>query len=114
MVSSRVGGGLPTVGQGFEFEVVVAAVIGGTSLAGGEGIAFGTLLGALMVGSLNNGLNILGVPTFWQTVALGIVLVLAVGLDTVLRSRGQRGGARIQREVDVTRGSAPESGADAP
>jgi ribose/xylose/arabinose/galactoside ABC-type transport system permease subunit len=96
MVSSRVGGGVPTVGEGFEFQVVVAAVLGGTSLAGGEGIVFGTLLGALMVGTLNNGLNLLGVPTFWQTVALGIVLVLAVALDSMLRRRMRRGGSRIE------------------
>lgn len=95
MVSSRVGGGVPTVGQGFEFEVVVAAVLGGTSLAGGEGSVFGTLLGALIVGSINNGLNLLQVPTFWQTVALGTVLVLAVGLDAALRRRTSRAAARM-------------------
>jgi len=100
MISSRVGGGVPTVGQGFEFEVVVAAVLGGTSLAGGEGIVVGVLLGALIVGSINNGLNLLGVPTFWQTVALGTVLVLAVGLDAVLRRRTtSRAEARIASEA---------------
>ncbi len=106
MVSSRVGGGVPTVGQGFEFEVVVAAVLGGTSLAGGEGSVFGTLLGALIVGSINNGLNLLKVPTFWQTVALGTVLVLAVGLDAVLRRRTSRAAARVSA---VDRGTSPSS-----
>lgn len=101
MISSRVGGGVPTVGQGFEFEVVVAAVLGGTSLAGGEGTVVGVLLGALIVGSINNGLNLLGVPTFWQTVALGTVLVLAVGLDVVLRRRTSRAPARIASEADT-------------
>lgn len=100
MISSRVGGGVPTVGQGFEFEVVVAAVLGGTSLAGGEGAVIGVLLGALIVGSINNGLNLLGIATFWQTVALGTVLVLAVGLDAVLRRRTSRAPSRIAGEAD--------------
>ena len=104
MISSRVGGGVPTVGQGFEFEVVVAAVLGGTSLAGGEGTVIGVLLGALIVGSINNGLNLLGVSTFWQTVALGVVLVLAVGLDAVLRRRTSRATDRIS---SVTGTSSP-------
>ena len=99
MISSRVGGGVPTVGQGFEFEVVVAAVLGGTSLAGGEGTVVGVLLGALIVGSINNGLNLLGVPTFWQTVALGSVLVLAVGIDAVLRRRTSRAAASVASET---------------
>jgi ribose/xylose/arabinose/galactoside ABC-type transport system permease subunit len=96
MVSSRVGGGYPTVGVGFEFEVVVAAVLGGTSLSGGQGTIFGTFVGALIIGSLNNGLDLLGIPTFWQTVALGVVLLLAVGLDTLLRNRRRPPGGQIK------------------
>jgi ribose/xylose/arabinose/galactoside ABC-type transport system permease subunit len=113
MVSSRVGGGVPTVGQGFEFEVVVAAVLGGTSLAGGSGLVAGTWLGALIVGTLNNGLNLLGVPTFWQTVALGVVLVLAVGLDAILRRRGQARGPGIQHGPRRSPGSVSGAGAAA-
>lgn len=94
MTSSRVGGGFPNTGLGFEFEVVVAAVIGGTSLAGGQGSVIGTFLGALIVGSLNNGLNILGVPTFWQTVTLGVVLLVAVGVDSAMRRRARHPGSR--------------------
>lgn len=85
--ASRLKAGLPYIGQGFEFEVIVATVLGGTSLAGGEGKVAGTVLGALIVGVLANGLNLLGVPSFWQTVAMGFVLVLAVALDVGLRNR---------------------------
>jgi ribose/xylose/arabinose/galactoside ABC-type transport system permease subunit len=87
MLSSRVGGYSFTVGQGLEFQVIVAVVLGGTSLAGGQGTVIGTLLGALIIGSVNNGLNLLAVPTFWQTVALGGTLVFAVLVDAILRHR---------------------------
>jgi ribose/xylose/arabinose/galactoside ABC-type transport system permease subunit len=109
MTSSRTGGGFPNVGIGFEFEVVVAAVLGGTSLAGGQGSIFGTFLGAIIVGSLNNGLNLLQVPTFWQTVALGVVLVLAVTLDSGLRRRGRQLGSRVQTAVETGVVSEPET-----
>jgi ribose/xylose/arabinose/galactoside ABC-type transport system permease subunit len=96
ITGSRVGGGIPTVALGLEFSVVVAAVLGGTSLAGGEGSVIGTFLGAVLVGTLNNGLNLLGVPTFWQTVALGAVLVLAVLLDVMLRRAAARRAVRLR------------------
>ena len=87
LLSSRLRSGQVNVGEGFEFDVIVATVLGGTSLAGGEGTISGMLIGALIVGVLDNGLNLLGVPAFWQTVAKGIVLVLAVGVDVLLRQR---------------------------
>jgi ribose/xylose/arabinose/galactoside ABC-type transport system permease subunit len=111
MISSRVGGGYPTVGVGFEFEVVVAAVLGGTSLAGGQGSVVGTFLGALIVGSLNNGFDLLGIPTFWQTVALGIVLLLAIGLDTVLGRRRQPASGQMQRKQGTPGTIDPSAGA---
>jgi ribose transport system permease protein len=112
LTSSRVGGGIPTVAQGLEFSVVVAAVLGGTSLAGGEGTVVGMLLGAVLLGTLNNGLNLLGVPTFWQTVTLGVVLVLAVLLDVVLRRNGGwRGAGRgLPTEPAAPAAGAPEAG----
>ena len=85
VVSSRLNSGLSTAGVGFEFEVIVATVLGGTSLLGGQGTVLGMLVGALIVGFVANGMNLLGIPSFWQTVALGVVLVLAVGLDAALR-----------------------------
>jgi ribose/xylose/arabinose/galactoside ABC-type transport system permease subunit len=94
LISSRLASGLPNVGAGYEFQVIVATVLGGTSLAGGEGTVLGMAIGALIIGVLGNGLNLLGVPSFWQTVTQGVVLVLAVALDVALRKRlrGQAGG----------------------
>jgi ribose/xylose/arabinose/galactoside ABC-type transport system permease subunit len=87
ILGSRLGVGSPNVGQGFEFDVVVAVVLGGTSLSGGEGSVLGTFIGALIIGFLGNGLNLLGVPSFYQGLLKGIVLVLAVILDTSIRKK---------------------------
>jgi ribose/xylose/arabinose/galactoside ABC-type transport system permease subunit len=81
VLSSRLGSGDPNIGVGFEFEVIVAIILGGTSLAGGEGRLTGTLIGALIVGFLGNGLNLAGVEPFWQYVAQGVVLIFAMVLD---------------------------------
>ena len=88
ILSSRLNSGQPTVGVGFEFSVIVAAVLGGTSLAGGVGSVPKTLVGALIIGVLANGLNLLGVGIFWQTVVQGVVLILAVAVDMALRDGG--------------------------
>lgn len=106
--ASRVNSGLSTAGVGFEFDVIVATILGGTSLLGGEGTVVGAFIGAIIVGVLNNGLNLLGVQSFWQTVSLGVVLVLAVGLDAVLRR--EKVAVRIRRR---DRPAEPE-GADPP
>jgi ribose/xylose/arabinose/galactoside ABC-type transport system permease subunit len=90
VISSRLASGIPSVGVGFEFDVIVATILGSTSPAGGEGTIIGMVVGAIIVGVLNNGLNLLGVPSFWQTVAKGIVLVLAVALDATLRRQQMR------------------------
>jgi ribose transport system permease protein len=83
--ASRIGAPVPVVDNDLLFQVIVACVVGGTSLTGGEGSVIGTLVGAVLVGALNNGLDLLGVSTYWQDVALGLLLVLAVGLDVGLR-----------------------------
>lgn len=88
IVSSRLNSGQPTVGTGFEFEVIVAAVLGGTSLAGGVGSVPKTLVGALIIGVLANSLNLLGVGIFWQAVVQGTVLILAVAVDMAVREGG--------------------------
>jgi len=111
MISSRAGGFFATVGEGFEFQVIVAAVLGGTSLLGGEGLVFGTLLGALIVGTLNNGMNLLGVPTFWQTAVLGTTLVLAVVLDAMLRRRARRVALKVTQGTPAANQSVPQAGA---
>lgn len=86
MMASRLGVGDPNIGVGFEFAVIIAVVLGGTSLAGGEGTIIGSIIGALIVGALGNGLKLLNVFTFYQNVMLGIVLVLAVILGTQLKA----------------------------
>lgn len=83
--ASRLGNPAPVLDNDLLFQVIVAIVIGGTSLFGGEGSVFGTFLGSVLIGVVNNALNLLGVSTFWQYIALGVLLVASVGLDTVLR-----------------------------
>jgi len=82
VLSSRVGSGDPNIGIGFELQVIAAVIIGGTSLSGGEGRILGTVIGALIIGVLSNGLNLAGVEPFWQYVAQGLVLIAAVIIDS--------------------------------
>ena len=62
-------------------DAIAAVVLGGTSLAGGKGRIFGTLIGALIIGTLNNGMNLLGISSFYQQIVKGIVILIAVLLD---------------------------------
>lgn len=110
ILASRLNSGQPNAGIGFEFAVIVAAVLGGTSLAGGEGRVSGTLIGALIVGVLGNGLNLLGVQTFWQNVVEGFVLILAVGLDLLLRRVRRRPAAVSQPDANPASVSALPDG----
>ena len=77
----------PTSGQGLELQVIAAVIIGGTNLFGGSGNVIGTLLGAIIIGMINNGLILAGVPTYWQFVAIGVIIVFAVILDLQIRKR---------------------------
>ena len=83
----RVGAAEPIGGTGFELQAIGAAVIGGASLFGGEGNPLGALIGALILGALQNGLTLLNVPSFWQLVATGVVVILAVFADQATRRR---------------------------
>lgn len=87
--AARVNAGDPTAGLNYELTAVTAAIIGGTNLFGGRGSIVGTIIGALIMGVLQNGLNLLAVPSFYQQMAIGIVLVLAVWLDRVNRAEGR-------------------------
>jgi D-xylose transport system permease protein len=83
-VSGAIGG---TAGLFLELDAIAAAIIGGTSLSGGRGRVVGALLGALLMGSLNNGMSLMNVPTFYQNTARGVVLLLAVAIDHIGRAR---------------------------
>lgn len=83
ILASRLNSGQPTVGVGYELEAIAAVVIGGTSLMGGVGTIGGTIIGAFIMSVLKNGLNLMGVSQFWQMVAMGIVVIAAVYLDTL-------------------------------
>ena len=87
LMASRLGVGDPNIGIGFEFDVIVAVILGGTSLAGGEGSIIGMIIGALVIGSLGTGLRLMNVFTFFQSIMKGLVLVLAVLLDQKLKVR---------------------------
>jgi ribose/xylose/arabinose/galactoside ABC-type transport system permease subunit len=87
VMASRMGVGDPNVGVGFEFEVIIAVVLGGTSLAGGEGRILGMVVGALIVTFLSSGMNFMNLLSFYQDVMKGIVLALAVVLDQKLKAR---------------------------
>lgn len=81
ILTSRLSSSQPTAGMGFELDAIAAVVIGGTSLSGGRGRLFGTFIGVLIIGVLNNGLNIIGVSAFYQQFIKGLVILLAVILD---------------------------------
>ena len=81
ILTSRLNSAQPTAGAGYELDAIAAVVIGGTSLAGGRGWLIGTLIGAVLLGVLNNGLNLLGVSSFYQQVIKGIIILLAVLID---------------------------------
>lgn len=87
IVASRVTSGQPTAGQGYEGDAIAAAVLGGVAFTGGRGSAIGALLGALLMGIVSNGLNLLEVNSYWQTVITGLIIVIAVYIDTIKKSK---------------------------
>ncbi len=80
---ARLGTGEPTAGQGYELDAIAATAIGGASLAGGKGTVLGTFLGAILLSTLKVGLIVTGVDTFWQYIATGIIIVLAVYFEYI-------------------------------
>src|SRR5437868_2071454 len=85
--SARLVTGQPTAGEGYELRVIAAVVIGGGSLSGGQGTVAGTIIGALIMGVLANGANLLGISSFTQQIVIGAVIVLAVTFDAFQRRR---------------------------
>lgn len=81
ILAGRVGSGNPTLGTGIELDVIAATVIGGTSFAGGIGTIWGTIIGTLIIGVINNGLDLMNVSPFMQKVVKGIIIVVAIIID---------------------------------
>lgn len=81
IVTSRLSSAQPTAGMGYELDAIAAVVVGGTSLMGGRGRIIGTLIGALIIGFLNNALNLLDVSSYYQMIAKAVVILLAVMVD---------------------------------
>ncbi|SFJ91660.1 sugar ABC transporter permease [Thermoflavimicrobium dichotomicum] len=87
ILTSRLSSATTNAGTMYELDAIAACVIGGTSLMGGSGTIFGALIGALVMTSLDNGMSLLGLETFWQYIVKGVILVLAVGLDILSRKK---------------------------
>jgi ribose transport system permease protein len=86
ILTARLNSAQPIAGVMYELDAIAATVIGGTSLMGGEGALSGTLIGALIMGVLRNGLNLLGVSSFLQQIIIGAVIIIAVLIDTALKA----------------------------
>ena len=87
ILSSRLGAGSPSAGNIAELDAIAACVIGGTSLAGGVGSVAGAVMGAFIMASLDNGMSMMDVPTFWQYIVKGAILLLAVWMDSATKRR---------------------------
>ncbi|MGB4450851.1 MAG: ribose ABC transporter permease, partial [Tepidanaerobacteraceae bacterium] len=85
VLTSRLSAGQPTAGVGYELDAIASAVIGGTSMNGGVGTIPGTIIGALIIGVLNNGLDLLHVSAYWQQIIKGVIIVGAVFMDNLRR-----------------------------
>lgn len=81
LLASRLEAAMPEAGMGYELQVIAATVIGGTSLAGGRANLIGTVIGAMVMGVIQNGLNLLAINVFWHQVVIGGIILIAVGID---------------------------------
>ena len=102
VLMSRLNSGVPTAGSTLFLDIVIAAVVGGISSAGGEGRIFGLLGGVLMMGVLSNGMSVMGLPDYFQSICQGAVLIVAVGLDSYRRTMA------AERKAHVIRSSQKE------
>jgi len=93
LLTSRMEAGIPESGDGYELDVIAAVVIGGTSLSGGKANLLGTVIGALVMAVVRNGLTLMNVNTFWHQVVIGVIILLAVGMDRI----SQRASGRIRK-----------------
>jgi ribose transport system permease protein len=106
IMTSRLNSGQPVLGEMIELDGIAAVVIGGTAMSGGQGGLFGTMIGVLIIIFLHNGLNILGVSAFWQKVAIGLVILIAVLIEQI-RQRFRARPIRVEEfdeEINVQAG----------
>jgi ribose/xylose/arabinose/galactoside ABC-type transport system permease subunit len=122
LVASRLDSGQPTVGTNFEFEVIVAAILGGVALTGGKGTVIGVCVGAAIVGVINNALDLLNVQPYWQEIIEGLILVAVVAAGVLAKKRtggapwlakvlGRRDRSPSNEIVGQSDGASPSGGA---
>ncbi len=87
ILASRLNGASPNLGNGFELDAIASVIIGGTSFMGGIGTVSGTVVGALIIGVINNGMSLLGINTFYQMIVKGFIIILAVLIDVLNRKQ---------------------------
>jgi D-xylose transport system permease protein len=87
LLASRLNGASPNLGTMFELDAISAVIIGGTSFSGGVGTIGGTVIGAFIIGILNNGMSLLGVPTFYQLIIKGLIIIMAVWFDVLNKQK---------------------------
>lgn len=87
LMTSRLYSAQPNAATGYELDAIAAAVLGGTSLSGGYGTVFGTFIGALIIGVINNGMNLIGMPYYFQQIVKGLIIIVAVYIDVRNKQR---------------------------
>lgn len=87
LMSGRIASGQPLLGDGYEMDAISAAVVGGVSLQGGVGSIWGVICGALIIGIINNGMDLIGVSSYWQQIVKGVIIVVAIVLDQLKNIR---------------------------
>ena len=107
VLAARLSSAQPNTGVGFELDAIAAVVLGGTSLMGGEGTVWGTTVGAFIIGILNNGFNLMNVSPFYQLIAKGAVIVLAVLVDQLVKAGTASGWAALPAEAKPPAGVPP-------
>ena len=86
-MTARINAAQPNIGVGYETDAIAACVIGGTSFAGGISTIPGTLVGIIIIGLIYNGMNLVGISSYWQTICKGLLIIGAVMIDTLLNKR---------------------------
>ena len=89
VLASRIGSGNPSIASGYEMDAIAACVIGGTSTLGGSGKLSGTLIGVLIIGLISNSLSLLNVNSYWQQIVKGLIIAIAVIIDTGVKNRSK-------------------------